>query len=118
MNPARSLAPDLVLSVFYRDLLPDPVIDAAKVAALNLHPSYLPTYRGRAPLNWVLVNGEPETGITLHHMVRRADAGDLVAQKKVPTAHVKGQARASECCPSRGSSANTRPANPKTMPSA
>lgn len=83
---ARELAPDLVLSVFYRDLLPDAVLDAAKLAALNLHPSYLPAYRGRAPLNWVLVNGERETGITLHHMVRRADAGDLVAQKKVAIA--------------------------------
>jgi UDP-4-amino-4-deoxy-L-arabinose formyltransferase/UDP-glucuronic acid dehydrogenase (UDP-4-keto-hexauronic acid decarboxylating) len=49
----------------------------------NLHGSLLPKYRGRAPLNWVLVNGESETGVTLHRMVNRADAGDIVAQKSV-----------------------------------
>jgi methionyl-tRNA formyltransferase len=83
---AHQLAPDLVLSVFYRHLLPDAVLDAARLAALNLHPSLLPAYRGRAPLNWVLVNGEAETGVTLHHMVKRADAGDIVAQRAIPIA--------------------------------
>ncbi|HEV7515785.1 MAG TPA: formyltransferase family protein [Thermoanaerobaculia bacterium] len=83
---AAQLAPDLVLSVFYRHLLPDPVLASARLAALNLHPSLLPAYRGRAPLNWVLVNGESETGVTLHHMVRRADAGDIVAQRAIPIA--------------------------------
>jgi methionyl-tRNA formyltransferase len=83
---ARQLAPDLVLSVFYRHLLPEAVLDSARLAALNLHPSLLPAYRGRAPLNWVLVNGEAETGVTLHHMVRRADAGDIVAQRAIPIA--------------------------------
>ena len=83
---ANQLAPDLVLSVFYRHLLPDSVLDCARLAALNLHPSLLPAYRGRAPLNWVLVNGETQTGITLHHMVRRADAGDIVAQSAVAIA--------------------------------
>jgi methionyl-tRNA formyltransferase len=83
---ARQLAPDLVLSVFYRHMLPDPVLDAARLAALNLHPSLLPAYRGRAPLNWVLVNGEAETGVTLHHMVQRADAGDIVGQTAIPIA--------------------------------
>jgi len=83
---ATRLAPDLILSVFYRSLLPDAVLSAAKIAALNLHPSLLPAYRGRAPINWALVHGERETGITLHHMARRADAGDIVAQRVVPIA--------------------------------
>jgi methionyl-tRNA formyltransferase len=83
---AERLAPDLILSVFYRSLLPDSVLAAAKIAALNLHPSLLPAYRGRAPINWALVHGERETGITLHHMARRADAGDIVAQRRVPIA--------------------------------
>ena len=81
---AADLSPDLILSAFYRSLLPDAVLAAAKIAALNLHPSLLPAYRGRAPINWVLVHGEQETGITLHHMARRADAGDIVAQRAVP----------------------------------
>src|SRR4029079_3091691 len=64
-------------------LLAEEVLDAARLAALNLHPSYLPAYRGRAPLNGVLVNGEAETGVTLHHMTRSADAGDIVAQTRI-----------------------------------
>ncbi len=54
--------------------------------AFNLHGSLLPKYRGRAPLNWVLVNGETETGVTLHRMVKRADAGAIVAQLRVAIA--------------------------------
>jgi methionyl-tRNA formyltransferase len=81
----RRTAPDLLLSVFYRTLLPESVLQAAPTA-LNLHPSLLPAYRGRAPLNWVLVRGETVTGVTLHHMVRRADAGDIVAQRSISIA--------------------------------
>ena len=47
------------------------------LGAYNLHGSLLPAYRGRCPVNWVLVNGEPRTGVTLHHMVKKADAGDM-----------------------------------------
>src|SRR5205807_1818300 len=83
---AGRLAPDLVLSVFYRDLLPAPVLAAGRLAALNLHPSLLPAYRGRAPINWVLVHGESRTGVTLHHMIGRADAGDVVGQRAIAIA--------------------------------
>ena len=83
---AGRLAPDLVLSVFYRDLLPAPVLAAGRLAALNLHPSLLPAYRGRAPINWVLVRGESRTGVTLHHMIGRADAGDVVGQRAIAIA--------------------------------
>ncbi|MGK3373945.1 bifunctional UDP-4-keto-pentose/UDP-xylose synthase, partial [Citrobacter youngae] len=55
----------------------------APAGAFNLHGSLLPKYRGRAPLNWVLVNGETETGVTLHRMVKRADAGAIVAQQRI-----------------------------------
>ncbi len=50
------------------------------------HGSLLPKYRGCAPLNWVLVNGETETGVTLHRMVKRADAGAIVAQLRIAIA--------------------------------
>jgi methionyl-tRNA formyltransferase len=83
---AEQLAPDLALSVFYRDMLPRRLLAAARVAALNLHPSLLPAYRGRAPINWVLVQGERQTGITLHHMIGRADAGDVVGQRAIAIA--------------------------------
>ena len=54
--------------------------------ALNLHGSYLPKYRGRVPVNWAVINGETETGATLHYMVEKPDAGDIVEQQKVPIA--------------------------------
>ncbi|HEY3131186.1 MAG TPA: formyltransferase family protein [Acidobacteriota bacterium] len=80
---ARHLEPDLILSIFYRKLLSSDVLAAAKIAALNLHPSLLPAYRGRCPINWVLIHGETYTGVSLHHMVERADAGNIVAQRRV-----------------------------------
>lgn len=79
----RALAPDMIFSFYYRNLLCDEILGLAANGAFNLHGSLLPAYRGRAPLNWVLVNGETETGVTLHRMVRRADAGAIVAQQKV-----------------------------------
>jgi methionyl-tRNA formyltransferase len=79
----RKTAPQIILSVYYRSLLPEDVLKTAPRGAYNIHGSYLPKYRGRAPVNWVLVNGESETGATLHHMTARADAGDIVAQEKV-----------------------------------
>lgn len=62
------------------------VSQLAPAGAFNLHGSLLPKYRGRAPLNWVLVNGETETGVTLHRMVKRADAGAIVAQLRIAIA--------------------------------
>ncbi|TDN51535.1 bifunctional UDP-4-amino-4-deoxy-L-arabinose formyltransferase/UDP-glucuronic acid oxidase ArnA [Scandinavium goeteborgense] len=79
----QALAPDMIFSFYYRNLLSDAIVSTAKHGAFNLHGSLLPQYRGRAPLNWVLVNGEKETGVTLHRMVKRADAGNIVAQQKV-----------------------------------
>jgi len=79
----RQMAPDFILSVWYRQLLGPELLALPRIAALNLHGSLLPAYRGRAPLNWVLVNGETRTGVTLHHMTTVADAGDIVAQRPI-----------------------------------
>jgi methionyl-tRNA formyltransferase len=76
-----ALRPDVIYSVYYRYLLPDAILNSATAGAFNLHGSLLPKYRGRAPVNWMIVNGEREAGLTLHHMVARADAGDIVAQR-------------------------------------
>jgi methionyl-tRNA formyltransferase len=78
-----ALKPAVIYSFSYRHLIPESVLALAPLGAFNLHPSLLPAYRGRAPVNWVLVNGERETGVTLHHMVARADAGDIVGQRAV-----------------------------------
>ncbi|RON69344.1 bifunctional UDP-4-amino-4-deoxy-L-arabinose formyltransferase/UDP-glucuronic acid oxidase ArnA [Pseudomonas fluorescens] len=77
------LEPEYMFSFYYRNLLSEPLLALAKKGAFNLHGSLLPRYRGRAPANWVLVNGESETGVTLHRMVKRADAGAIVAQQRV-----------------------------------
>ncbi|HFK4062853.1 TPA: bifunctional UDP-4-amino-4-deoxy-L-arabinose formyltransferase/UDP-glucuronic acid oxidase ArnA [Kluyvera ascorbata] len=82
----RAMAPGVIFSFYYRNLLSDDILNLAPKGAFNLHGSLLPKYRGRAPLNWVLVNGEKETGVTLHRMTNRADAGDIVAQQTVAIA--------------------------------
>ncbi|MBI3856721.1 MAG: formyltransferase [Planctomycetes bacterium] len=75
------LRPELILSFYYRNMIPMAVLGLAPRGALNLHGSKLPRLRGRAPINWALVEGEEETGVTLHHMVKAPDAGDIVAQR-------------------------------------
>jgi len=79
----RGLEPDVIFSFYYRNLLNDEILQIPAAGAFNLHGSLLPAYRGRVPVNWVLVNGETETGVTLHYMVKRADAGDIVSQRRV-----------------------------------
>ena len=76
--------PDFIFSFYYRKLLSNEVLAAARRGALNLHGSLLPKYRGRCPVNWVLIHGERETGVTLHYMVEKPDRGDIVAQRAVP----------------------------------
>ncbi|MGG5839065.1 bifunctional UDP-4-amino-4-deoxy-L-arabinose formyltransferase/UDP-glucuronic acid oxidase ArnA [Huaxiibacter chinensis] len=83
VNRIQSLQPDVIFSFYYRHLLCEEILNSASVGTFNLHGSLLPAYRGRAPLNWVLVNGETETGVTLHRMVSRADAGPILEQHRV-----------------------------------
>ncbi|MBM4275746.1 MAG: formyltransferase [Deltaproteobacteria bacterium] len=80
------LQPDFLFSVYYRHMLKRPMLELPRLGALNLHGSLLPRYRGRCPHNWVLINGETETGVTLHYMAPKADQGDIVAQRCVPIA--------------------------------
>jgi len=75
------LKPELILSFYYRSMIPMKVLGLAPRGALNLHGSKLPRLRGRAPINWALVECEEESGVTLHHMVKAPDAGDIVAQR-------------------------------------
>lgn len=80
------MKPDVIFSFYYRNLLGEAIMNNARIGAFNLHGSLLPAYRGRAPLNWVLVNGETQTGVTLHRMISRADAGAIIAQQAVEIA--------------------------------
>jgi methionyl-tRNA formyltransferase len=87
LSAMQALQPDWLFSCYYRHMLKQPLLNLPRLGALNLHGSLLPRYRGRCPLNWVLVHGETETGVTLHYMVERADQGDIVAQKAIPITH-------------------------------
>jgi methionyl-tRNA formyltransferase len=78
------IRPDLVFSFYYRSMLPMSLLRHARLGAYNMHGSLLPKYRGRAPLNWAIVKGERETGVTLHEMVEKPDAGRIVDQAAVP----------------------------------
>lgn len=77
------IAPDIILSCYYRRMIPARVLALAGKGAFNMHGSLLPKYRGRAPVNWAILHGETQVGITLHHMVKRADAGDIVDAEAV-----------------------------------
>jgi methionyl-tRNA formyltransferase len=79
----RELKPDLILSMYYRNMIPTRLLNLAPLGAYNMHGSFLPRYRGRAPLNWAIINGEDHTGVSLHVMVKEADAGEVVDQEKV-----------------------------------
>lgn len=80
----RSIAPDFLFSFYYRQMLSAALLEIPSRGALNVHGSLLPRYRGRVPVNWAVLHGERETGATLHYMVAKPDAGDVVAQQAVP----------------------------------
>lgn len=75
--------PDLILSVYYRHMISSRILALPRLGAFNLHGSLLPRYRGRAPINWAVLHGEPRIGMTLHRMVKAADAGAIVDQEGV-----------------------------------
>jgi methionyl-tRNA formyltransferase len=76
--------PDVLFSFYYRKILSRDVLALAPRGALNLHGSLLPRYRGRCPVNWVLIHDERQTGVTLHYMEEKPDRGDIVGQRAVP----------------------------------
>ncbi len=81
-----TLAPDFLFSFYFRQVLKPEILGVPSRGALNLHGSLLPRYRGRCPVNWVLLHGETETGVTLHYMEPKPDTGDIVAQRRVAVA--------------------------------
>lgn len=79
-----ALKPNLILSFYYRNMISPKILALAPLGAFNMHGSLLPKYRGRTSIHWAILNGESQTGATLHHMVKSADAGDMVDQEAVP----------------------------------
>lgn len=83
LEKIAALKPDLILSVYYRHMISTKVLALAPLGAFNMHGSLLPRYRGRAPINWAVLHGEPRIGMTLHRMVKAPDAGNVVDQEGV-----------------------------------
>lgn len=82
----RSLAPDIIVVVAFGEILSDEFLKIPKLAIINVHFSLLPKYRGAAPVHWALINGEKETGVTIQHLAKKLDTGDIILQEKVPIA--------------------------------
>lgn len=78
----RSLQPDLTVVAAYGQILPEDILAVPPLGSINVHASLLPKYRGAAPINWAILNGESETGVTIMHMVKKLDAGDMIACRK------------------------------------
>ena len=77
------LAPDLLITCHFQKILDENIIKIPKVGCINLHPSLLPRYRGMAPQHWSIINGDSETGITIHFIDSGVDTGKIIIQKKI-----------------------------------
>ena len=78
----RSLQPDLVITAAYGRLLPQEFLDVATKGSINLHGSLLPRYRGAAPIQWAVLNGDKTTGVSIQYMVKAMDAGPVIASRE------------------------------------
>ncbi len=77
----RDLAPELIIVAAYGRILPDEILALPPMGCVNVHSSLLPKLRGAAPINWAILNGDRETGVTIMHMARDLDAGDIILQE-------------------------------------
>ena len=76
--------PELIVVAAYGKILPKEVLELPPLGCINVHSSLLPKYRGAAPINWAILNGETETGVTIMEMAQALDAGDILAQRATP----------------------------------
>ncbi len=84
LDTVRALAPELIVVAAYGRILPDDILAYPPLGCVNVHSSLLPKYRGAAPINWAILNGEAETGVTIMHMASDLDAGDIILQQATP----------------------------------
>lgn len=80
----KTLNPDFIIVVAYGKILPEEILNIPKHGCINVHASLLPKYRGAAPINWAIINGEKETGITTMYMEKGLDTGDILMQRAIP----------------------------------
>lgn len=80
----QQLAPELIVVAAYGRILPDEILNYPAHGCINVHSSLLPRYRGAAPINWAILNGDAESGVTIMHMATELDAGDIISQAATP----------------------------------
>ncbi len=83
LQEIKKLSPDVIVIVAYGRILPKEILELPPLKSINLHFSFLPKYRGAAPMQWALMNGEEETGVTTFFLVEKVDAGPILLQKKM-----------------------------------
>jgi len=86
VDQLRKLAPNLIVVAAYGQILPQVILDIPKFGCLNVHTSLLPKYRGAAPIQWALLSGDSETGVTIMKMDAGLDTGDILAEARTPIA--------------------------------
>ena len=84
LQQLQALAPELIVVAAYGRVLPQEILDLPRFGCINVHSSLLPRYRGAAPINWAVVNGDGETGVTVMDMALELDAGDILEQVTTP----------------------------------
>ncbi|NQU18219.1 MAG: methionyl-tRNA formyltransferase [Candidatus Saganbacteria bacterium] len=84
IDKIRTYNPDLIVVVAYGKILPKELLEIPRHGAINIHASLLPKYRGAGPIQWAILKGEKETGVTVMQIVPELDAGDILLQKKIP----------------------------------
>ena len=87
VNTFRELQPDLITVISYRQILRKPIIDIPTLGVINLHGALLPKFRGGSPINWALIKGEKETGVTIHYIDEGVDTGPIIKQSAIPIAY-------------------------------
>ena len=80
----KQLAPELIVVAAYGKILPEEILNTPPYGSINVHSSLLPKYRGAAPINWAILDGEAETGVSIMYMAKELDAGDVILQKTTP----------------------------------
>ncbi len=83
INEIKNLNPDVICVVAYGKILPKEILDIPKLGCVNLHGSILPKYRGAAPIQWAILNGDTQTGVTTIYMDEGMDSGDIILEEKV-----------------------------------
>lgn len=83
LNKIKSLNLDLIVCVNFDQILKKDIINLPTIGCINTHASLLPKYRGRAPLNWAMINGEEYSGVTVHFIDESIDTGDIILQEKI-----------------------------------